>query len=254
VWKRVDAHRPTGNGKAFVIGAEKDRVETHMFETDNTDNTTGDSPNGASRAPSEQAGTTTRESSTEKQIQAAHIGEVTPLVGHIYIAEYDPAWPRLFQREAERILAALGERVVLLEHVGSTSVPGLADKPRIDVLLVVPDSADESTYVPALEAVSYVLRIREPDWYEHCVFKGPDTDVNLHVFSPGCPEIDRMLLFRDWLRSNVSDRRLYERTKRELARRDWKYTQNYADAKTAVVEEILARARGEGEEGGRELS
>jgi GrpB-like predicted nucleotidyltransferase (UPF0157 family) len=88
-----------------------------------------------------------------------------------------------------------------------------------------------------------VLRIREPDWYEHRVFKGPDTDVNLHVFSPGCPEIDRMLLFRDHLRSNESDRRLYERTKRELAQKEWKYTQNYADAKTAVVEEIIARAR-----------
>ena len=66
---------------------------------------------------------------------------------------------------------------------------------------------------------------------------------NLHVFSPGCTEIDRILLFRDWLRSNASDRRLYERTKRELARKDWKYTQNYADAKTSVVEEIIARAR-----------
>ena len=91
-----------------------------------------------------------------------------------------------------------------------------------------------------------MLCIREPDWYEHRVFKGPDMDVNLHVFSPGCLEINRMLLFRDWLRSNISDRRLYERTKRELARKDWKYTQNYADAKTTVVEGILARARGDG--------
>ena len=75
------------------------------------------------------------------------------------------------------------------------------------------------------------------------MFKGPDTDVNLHVFSPGCPEIDRVLLFRDWLRSNESDLRLYDRTKRELARNNWKYMQNYADAKTSVVEEILLRAR-----------
>jgi GrpB-like predicted nucleotidyltransferase (UPF0157 family) len=137
----------------------------------------------------------------------------------------------------------LGDRVLLIEHVGSTSVPGLAAKPRIDMLLVVPNSADESTYVPALEAAGYVLAIREPDWYEHRVFKGPDMDINLHVFSPGCPEIDRMLLFRNWLRSNTSDRELYERTKRELARKDWKYTQNYADAKTEVVEEIIARAQ-----------
>ena len=114
------------------------------------------------------------------------------------------------------------------------------------MLLVVEDSADEPAYVPTLEAAAYVLRIREPEWYEHRMFKGPDTDINLHVFSPGCPEIDRMLLFRNWLRSNTSDRQLYERTKRELARKDWKYTQNYADAKTAVVDEILARAHGDG--------
>jgi GrpB-like predicted nucleotidyltransferase (UPF0157 family) len=183
---------------------------------------------------------------TEEQMRAVQVGELAPLVGPIHIVDYDPEWTRLFEREAERVQAALGDRVLLIEHVGSTSVPGLAAKPRIDVLLVVADSADELAYVPALEAAAYALRIREPDWYEHRMFKGPDTDINLHVFSPGCPEIDRMLLFRDWLRSNTADRRLYERTKRELARLDWKYTQNYADAKTAVVEEILARARGEG--------
>jgi len=186
---------------------------------------------------------------TEEQLRATTIGELVPLAGPIQIVDYDPAWPRLFEREAERVQAALGDRVLLLEHVGSTSVPGLAAKPKIDVLLVVANSADEPAYVPDLEAAGYILRIREPDWYEHRVFKGPDTDINLHVFSPGCTEIDRMLLFRDWLRSNASDRHLYERTKRELARKDWKYTQNYADAKTSVVEEILVRARGDsGEE------
>lgn len=84
------------------------------------------------------------------------------------------------------------------------------------------------------------------------MFKGPDTDINLHVYTSGCPEIDRMLLLRNWLRGNASDRLLYERTKRDLASRDWKYMQNYADAKTAVVEEILARAQGNAEEEMRE--
>jgi len=212
----------------------------HMPETDNT---AGDLPKGASRATSEQAQAAAREPSTDEQIRAAYVGRLAPLVGPIQIVDYDPEWPRLFEREARRIQAALGDRVLLIEHTGSTSVPGLAAKPRIDMLLVVANSADEPAYVPALEAAGYVLCIREPDWYEHRVFKGPDTDVNLHVFSPGCTEIDRILLFRDWLRSNVFDFRLYERTKRELARKDWKYTQNYADAKTSVVEEIIARAR-----------
>ena len=111
------------------------------------------------------------------------------------------------------------------------------------MLLVVANTADEPAYVPDMETAGYVLTIREPDWYEHRMFKGPDTDINLHVFSSGCTEIDRMLLFRNWLRSNESDRLLYERTKRQLARNNWKYMQNYADAKTSVVHEILTRAQ-----------
>jgi GrpB-like predicted nucleotidyltransferase (UPF0157 family) len=112
------------------------------------------------------------------------------------------------------------------------------------MLLAVPNSADESAYVPGLQRAGYVLRIREPNWFEHRVFKGPDTDINLHVFSEGCTEIDRMLLFRDWLRANADDRELYQRVKQDLAQRTWKYTQNYADAKTPIVEEIMARAGG----------
>ena len=75
------------------------------------------------------------------------------------------------------------------------------------------------------------------------MFKGPDTDVNLHVFSAGSAEVGRMLLFRDWLRSNQADRELYARTKRELAHKTWRYVQHYADTKTEVIEEILVRAR-----------
>lgn len=201
-----------------------------------SDNTVGETPEGES-------GEAPNVIYTEEQLQAVHVGELKPLIGSIQIVDYDAMWPRLFEREAERIRAVLGDRVLLLEHVGSTSVPGLAAKPRIDILLVVADSADESAYVPALEEAGYVLHIREPDWFEHRLFKGPDTAINLHVFSQGCPEIDRMLLFRDWLRSNAADRQLYESTKRKLARQKWKYTQNYADAKTAVVKEILARAQ-----------
>lgn len=178
----------------------------------------------------------------DEALRAATVGELRPLGAAIVLAEYDPGWPVLYEREAARIQRTLGDRVRLLEHVGSTSVPDLAAKPRIDILLVVPDSADEPAYVPAMEAAGYVLRIREPDWYEHRVFKGPDTDVNVHVFSPGCPEIGRMLTFRDWLRTNDADRARYEATKRDLARRIWRYVQDYADAKTAVVESILTAA------------
>ena len=207
------------------------------------ENTTDESPDEVSKAESEQTDVKAFTPFTEEQILAAHMGKPVPQFVPIQIVDYDPEWPQLYEHEAERIQSALGNRVLLIEHVGSTSVPGLAAKPKIDILLVVANSADEPSYVPALEAAGYVLRIREPDWDEHRMFKGPDTDINLHVFSSGCPEINRMLLFRDWLRSNESDRLLYERTKRELARINWKYTQNYADAKTTVVQEILARAQ-----------
>jgi GrpB-like predicted nucleotidyltransferase (UPF0157 family) len=161
----------------------------------------------------------------------------------IELVEYDPAWPELYEREAERIRAALGDRLRVLEHAGSTSVPGLAAKPIIDIVLAVADSADESAYVPALDDAGYVLAIREPDWHEHRLLKGNDPTVNLHIFSHGSAEVERMLAFRDRLRTNEAERLLYERTKRELAQRTWTYVQDYADAKTQIVEAILARAR-----------
>jgi len=179
---------------------------------------------------------------TEEQLRRVTIGELNPVNNTIELAEYDPQWPGLFEQEAAQIRAALGERALRVEHVGSTSVPGLAAKPTIDMVLVLEDTRDEASYVPALEAAGYVLRIREPEWFEHRLFKGPRTRVNLHCFSEGCVQIDRMLMFRDWLRANEADRLVYERCKRELAAKTWVFTQNYADAKTQVVEEILERA------------
>jgi GrpB-like predicted nucleotidyltransferase (UPF0157 family) len=179
---------------------------------------------------------------SDEELAAVRIGPPEVLNSQIFLAPYNPEWPHWYAREAARIRAALGDRALVLEHVGSTSVPGLSAKPRIDIILGVADSADEGSYMPALEAVGYVLRIREPDWHEHRVFKGPDTDINLHVFTVGCAEIQRMMGFRDHLRANTADRTVYEKRKQELAKRTWKYTQHYADAKSEVVEAILAGA------------
>jgi GrpB-like predicted nucleotidyltransferase (UPF0157 family) len=170
------------------------------------------------------------------------LDKVTPQNAPIALADYDPDWPALFAREAAHIRSALGGRAVQVEHAGSTSVPGLAAKPIIDIVLAVPDSSDEQAYVPALEAAGYVLRAQEPGWFEHRMFKGPDTDINLHVFAVGAAEIDRMLLFRDWLRAHDADRDAYLEVKRDLAKRTWRHVQHYADAKTAIVEQIIARA------------
>lgn len=162
--------------------------------------------------------------------------------GKIHIVEYDARWPEMFVREAERIRVALGERALRIEHVGSTAVPDLAAKPVIDVVLVVADSREESAYAPELEAVGYKLSIREPEWYEHRMFKGSQPETNLHVFSQGCVEIERMLAFRDWLRGNEADRELYARTKLALSQKRWERVQDYADAKTEIVAQIMTRA------------
>src|SRR4051794_15102864 len=150
-----------------------------------------------------------------------------PLDSRIHVADYDTQWPYLFEREADRLRKVLGRRALRIEHIGSTSVPGLAAKPVIDILLVVADSAKEEDYLPALERAGYRLHIREPEWHEHRMCKGPDTDINLHVFSKNSPEAERVLVFRDWLRRHDDDRELYARTKRELAQQTWTYTQNY---------------------------
>jgi len=188
---------------------------------------------------------TSREAMSKDQIEAMTIGELTPLTGPIVLLDYDPEWPALYAREEARIRGALVDRVLAIEHTGSTSVPGLAAKPIIDITMLVADVNDEAAWIPDLEAAGYVVRIREsePEWYDHRVLKGPDTNVNLHVFSDGCVELERMVGFRDWLRTHDDDRDLYERTKRDLVTRDWQYVQNYADAKTEVVEAIVARAR-----------
>jgi GrpB-like predicted nucleotidyltransferase (UPF0157 family) len=148
----------------------------------------------------------------------------------------------MFERETERIRNALGDHALRIEHVGSTSVPELPAKAIIDMVLVVSESNNEPQYVAALETAGYRLHLREPGWYEHRMFKGRENRVNLHVFSSGCPEIERMVRFRNWLRVSKDDRELYARTKQALAERQWKYTQNYADAKSAVIEEIMSRA------------
>jgi GrpB-like predicted nucleotidyltransferase (UPF0157 family) len=180
---------------------------------------------------------------SEEYLRAHTVGELKPISAPIRLTDYDPEWPHKFGDAAERIRIAVGERALRIEHVGSTSVPDLAAKPIIDIVLVVAKSANETDYVAALEKAGYQLHIRELGWHEHRMFKGPENSVNLHVFSAGCTEIDRMLTFRDWLRTSKEDRELYARSKRTLAQQEWRHSQNYADAKTAVIQEIMSRAQ-----------
>ena len=175
--------------------------------------------------------------SLEQRIEEAICEEIS-------IVHYNPEWPVLFDNEAEFLRRQLPESLIRrIEHFGSTAIPGLAAKPIIDILVVVRDSADEDSYVPALEALGYRLRVREPDFHEHRMLRPPSREVHIHVFSVGSLEIGRYLTFRDRLRSDPEDKLLYEQTKRELARREWTDVNDYADAKTDVIEAIIARGR-----------
>jgi len=161
---------------------------------------------------------------------------------NVVVVPYDAAWADTFAKVASDLRAVLGVVARSVLHVGSTAVPGLAAKPVVDVVVVVADSADEPAYADALLAHGYRMAVREPQWYEHRMLQRDRPAVNLHVFSAGCAEIDRMLRFRDWLRGHADDRDLYAATKQRLAERSWARVQDYADAKDAVVAAIQARA------------
>lgn len=158
----------------------------------------------------------------------------------IVVVDYDPAWPQRFEHERARIEAVLGGVAGGIHHIGSTSVPGLAAKPIIDVLVTVEDPDDELAFGPALLSAAYELRVREPG---HRMFRTAGKDVHVHVLAEDGLEVDRHLAFRDQLRRSREDRQRYERLKRSLAEREWPDMNDYADAKGPLIEEILARAR-----------
>jgi GrpB-like predicted nucleotidyltransferase (UPF0157 family) len=168
------------------------------------------------------------------------VSEYRPVV----LAPYNPAWPARYAAVAADVLAALGERVLRLEHIGSTSVPGLAAKPIVDALLIVADPAAEDDYVPDLLAAGFALRVREPDFHGHRMLRTASRDVHFHILPPDCVETVRYLAFRDRLRAEPAERRRYAEVKRELAGRDWPTMDDYADAKSEVVEHIIARGGG----------
>jgi GrpB-like predicted nucleotidyltransferase (UPF0157 family) len=162
----------------------------------------------------------------------------------VELHDADPHWPERYREHRQRILDALGADAVAIEHIGSTSVPGLAAKPIVDIVVAVEDITAEEDSLDPLLAAGYVLRVREP---RHRMVRTPERDVHVHLYEQGAPEIDEYLLLRDHLRSDADDRALYERTKRELLSRSWDDMNDYADAKTEVILAIKARARRTGD-------
>jgi len=163
-----------------------------------------------------------------------------PLVVH----DYDPAWQQTYAAWRRGIADALGPAALAIEHVGSTSVPGLAAKPIVDIQVSVADLADEARYVPQLAAVGLVLRSRDE---MHRYFRPPagqPREVHVHVCAAGSQWEHDHLLFRDYLRTDLAACRRYAEAKRVNASRwsgdSWAYT----EAKTDVVLDILEQAVG----------
>jgi GrpB-like predicted nucleotidyltransferase (UPF0157 family) len=164
-----------------------------------------------------------------------------PAPQRVDIVTYDRIWPQRFDEFATGIRTALGDTALAVEHVGSTSVPGLAAKDVIDIDLTVPDPRAESSYVPALEAAGWVLTIREPSWHEHrCLTRSEPPRSNLHVFGPDCPEVIRHRMFRDWLISHADDRERYEAAKRAAIPGGGNVT-DYNGRKQDVIRDIYDR-------------
>ncbi|MFI6241436.1 GrpB family protein [Micromonospora sp. NPDC050795] len=176
-----------------------------------------------------------------EQVDAGLVGEPPRTWESVVIEEYDPSWAQRFVDVRSSLTEALGDLVIGVEHVGSTAVPGLAAKPVIDVDLVIKDTADEASYLPALERLGYRLVLREPWWHGHRMLLSPAEDVNLHVWPQGAPEPVRHQLFRDWLRAHPDDRERYAATKRRLARDTAHRPRDYSLAKNDVIDEIYAR-------------
>lgn len=184
---------------------------------------------------------TERQISDDEHLIAGWVGGAQPASRPIVIVEPDPSWPSQFEDEAARIVELLGDVVVRIEHVGSTSVPGLPAKPIIDIDLHVADSAAEQEYVPALEDAGYRLVLREPWWNGHRMLVAPGDRINLHIFPVAAPEPLRHLLFRDWLRTHPDDRALYASTKRQLAAATAESPADYNLAKNTVIDAIFER-------------
>jgi len=158
----------------------------------------------------------------------------------IRLVAYNEEWPVKFEKHKKIIKGALGDVALEVAHIGSTAVPKLAAKPIIDMLLIVKDASDESKYLKEMQAAGYQLRVREPDFHEHRMFRTVQKDVHIHVLSKDSSEIDRYLVFRNRLRWNEADRKEYEATKRLLAASEWADMNEYAKAKTQIVERIIA--------------
>lgn len=169
---------------------------------------------------------------------------------NVVIMDYDPRWPELYAEAAAGLRQALGASLVSVEHIGSTSVPGLAAKPIIDIQAVIRAVSDVDEAAPALAALGWARGTftagPDPEW--HLYFKKNDAHGarthQLHAYEADHPAASAHLLFRDYLRAHPEEAARYEDLKRRLAEQYRHDRFAHGDAKTAYVQAVLTKARG----------
>lgn len=166
----------------------------------------------------------------------------------IRLVEPDPTWPQQFEELERDIRSVIGSDLVTIDHIGPTSVPGLLAKPIIDIDITVKDIQNESTYVDGLEALGFTFRLRQPSWYDLRFFileRPAAPSVNLKVFGCPCPEVERHLIFRNWLRNNSDDKLRYADIKKESLKKSEKLGEGFAGynrRKEPVLRDIMSNA------------
>lgn len=162
----------------------------------------------------------------------------------IEIVDYDPRWLVMYEDERARVAAALGTLAESIEHIGSTSVPGLSAKPIIDLLVAVARLGPVDLYVEPLARLGYTYFPVMGNAQRYAFGKGDPHTHHLHIVQLGAEEYTRPLLFRDYLRTHPRDARRYDALKRTLAARFHDDRRAYLAGKSEFVRSIETRARG----------
>jgi len=163
----------------------------------------------------------------------------------IVLVPYDPDWPAQFAAARDQILSACNGLVIEVHHVGSTAIPSIAAKPVIDLLPVVRRIEDGDVSVAPLQALGYVHRGENGIAGRHYFVRGTPRSHQAHLFPADHPEVERHLLFRDYLRAHADECVAYERLKRDLAAKFSDDRQAYAEGKTPFCDRIDRLARTE---------
>lgn len=165
----------------------------------------------------------------------------------VVIESYNSEWPKVFKSEAFIIQQAIEPYITIIEHIGSTAVPGLAAKPIIDMLIGVKDLADAPHFIPPLQQLGYVyVPKHEVDLPERrYLYKqnnGEDT-FHLHMVEPNSEFFRRHIAFRDYLRTHPEEVTVYASLKQKLAREFGSDRSGYTDAKTEFIQSIERKAQ-----------